>query len=75
MSVKEYPKEKRALGSILDDKAGRLGDKIFIYYKDKTVTYGELSEITNRIANTFIHKLGVKAIMDQIVSSQLKSRL
>ena len=44
----------------MDDKAQRLADKVFVYYKDQTVTYGELSKTTNRFANTLIHDVGVK---------------
>lgn len=60
MGIKGYPREQRTLGYILDDKAQKLADKVFIYYKDQTVTYGELSETSNRFANTLISDIGVK---------------
>jgi crotonobetaine/carnitine-CoA ligase len=44
----------------LDDKAQKLADKVFVYYKDKTLTYGELSTTSNRFANTLIHEAGVR---------------
>jgi crotonobetaine/carnitine-CoA ligase len=60
MNIKEYTNEKRTLGYILNDKAEKLRDKVFIYYEDKAVTYEELNNTTNIIANTFIHKFDVK---------------
>jgi len=58
--VKAYEKNERTLPFILEDKAKILGGKVFIYYEDKTVTYGELNEKANSLANMLIQKMGVQ---------------
>lgn len=58
--MKKYEHGERAMSFILDDKAKTLGDKVFVRHKEDRVTYGELSQGSNRIANFFVHELGVK---------------
>ena len=58
--MKEYEHDDRVMPFILDDKAKTLGDKMFVRHKEDRVTYGELSEASNRVANTFTKELGVK---------------
>lgn len=58
--MKKYEHGERAMSFILDDKAKTLGDKVFVRHKEDRVTYGELSQGSNKIANFFVHKLGVK---------------
>lgn len=58
--MKEYPFSRQTLGQILEDKADTCGDKAFLQYEEgKEVTYREVNEITNKIANGFI-RLGLK---------------
>ncbi|MFH1351229.1 MAG: class I adenylate-forming enzyme family protein [Pseudomonadota bacterium] len=45
---------------MLEDKAQPLKDKVFAYYKDETLTYEELNDKANRIANSLIKEMGVK---------------
>jgi crotonobetaine/carnitine-CoA ligase len=50
----------RTLRQIIEDKAETCGDKTFLQYEEgKEVTYREVNEITNRIANGF-YSLGLK---------------
>jgi crotonobetaine/carnitine-CoA ligase len=58
--VRVYEKNERTLPFILEDKAKTLGEKVFIYSEDKNVTYGELNEKANRIANILIHRMGIQ---------------
>lgn len=51
--------EKNVLGRLIEDKVEKNGDKPFLYFEDQTITYGQMNEITNRIANGFI-RMGVK---------------
>jgi crotonobetaine/carnitine-CoA ligase len=58
--IKEYPFSQQTLGQILEDKAGMYGDKAFLQYEEgREVTYREVNEITNRIANG-LRRLGLK---------------
>ena len=57
--MKEYEHDERVMSSILDDKAKVLGDKVFVRYREERLTYAELSEGSNRIANFLIQELGV----------------
>ena len=57
--MKKYEHSERVMSFILDDKAETLGDKVFVRHKEDRVTYRELSQGSNRIANFFIHELNV----------------
>jgi len=57
--MKEYPFEERTIGHILEDKARAIGEKIFCLHGDLRVTYQEMNERANRVANSLIN-LGVK---------------
>jgi len=58
--MKEYPFSQQTLGQLLEDKAETGGDKAFLQYEEGNgVTYREVNEITNRIANGLI-RLGLK---------------
>jgi len=57
--MKDYEWNERALGTILQEKAKTNKNKVFLYYKDQEITYEELNETVNRVANGFLH-LGVK---------------
>ena len=52
MKMKEYPFRQQTLGQIIGDKAETHGDKAFLQYEEgKEITYREVDEVTNRIAN------------------------
>ena len=57
--MKEYRFEERTIGHILEDKARTIGEKIFCLHGDLKVTYQEMNERANRVANSFI-SLGIK---------------
>ena len=40
----------RVLGELIDDRGKRLGDKIFLRFKDQTFTYDEINRYSNRCA-------------------------
>ena len=46
-------------GELLEEKAKKNKDKVFLYFEDKKVTYKEINDIANRVANGFL-KLGVQ---------------
>ncbi|MGA2464792.1 MAG: ATP-dependent acyl-CoA ligase [Thermodesulfobacteriota bacterium] len=43
----------RVLGELIEDRAKRLGDKIFLRFKDQNISYNEINRYTNRCANAF----------------------
>ncbi|MHA1679369.1 MAG: class I adenylate-forming enzyme family protein [Promethearchaeota archaeon] len=49
----------RNLNEVLDEKARDLGDKVFIKYEDKTLTYAAFHEAVLKLANVFT-SLGAK---------------
>jgi crotonobetaine/carnitine-CoA ligase len=57
--VREYWGNQRTLGYMLHDIAKDNLKKVFVFFKEEKVTYGELDEGTNRIANALL-AMGVK---------------
>jgi crotonobetaine/carnitine-CoA ligase len=57
-TMKIYPLRERVLGHIVADKAKLHGDRVFIRYGERTVTYYDLDLQSNRIANS-LASLGV----------------
>jgi acyl-coenzyme A synthetase/AMP-(fatty) acid ligase len=62
---KEYKYEKfisqyyNITSKLVDENVEKgLGDKVAIYYKDKTYTYREMQQLINRVGNA-LHILGV----------------
>lgn len=51
--------ETRELGALLEEKAGKVSDKIFFYFEDKQYTYQDTNRYANQIANGY-RSLGVK---------------
>jgi crotonobetaine/carnitine-CoA ligase len=51
--------KKRVFGSILDDKAHKHPDRVYVKFKDQSITYANLSKTTNIFANAYA-SLGVK---------------
>lgn len=47
------------LGELIEDRAERLGDKIFLRFKDQNITYNEINRYANRCANGF-RRLGIQ---------------
>ena len=46
-------------GELLDDRANKNGDRIFLYFKKQTYTYNDMNRYANRCANAFLQQ-GVK---------------
>ncbi len=59
MKDHEYEGNKRVWGAILEDKADKNKEKVFLYFKDEKVTYRQLNENVNRMANGY-SSLGIK---------------
>jgi carnitine-CoA ligase len=57
--MKEYKYEERTVGSVLEDKARTIGEKIYFLHGDQKITYREMNENANRVANSLIN-LGIK---------------
>jgi crotonobetaine/carnitine-CoA ligase len=48
----------QVLGELINDRAKRNGNKTFLFFKDKKITYEEINRFSNRCANGF-QKLGI----------------
>jgi crotonobetaine/carnitine-CoA ligase len=46
-----HPMRERVLGRLAAEKAALHGERPFIFFKDRAVSYGELDELSNRLAN------------------------
>jgi len=46
--------DERIWGSILDGKAKKNKDKVYVYFKDQKVTYAQFNEYANRVANGYL---------------------
>lgn len=44
------------LGELLEDRAQRNGDRIFLRFKDQAFTYNEMNRYANRCANAFLNQ-------------------
>jgi crotonobetaine/carnitine-CoA ligase len=53
--MKKYEFEKRTLGYALEDKARSMGDKILLLHENLKITYKEMNENANRVANSFLN--------------------
>ena len=47
-------KAPRVLGELVEDRAGRNTDRVFLRFKDRTFTYDEMNRFSNRCANAFL---------------------
>jgi len=47
------------LRELVEKQAEKYQDKIFLYWKDTTVSYKQLNELTNKVAN-FLYDLGIR---------------
>jgi carnitine-CoA ligase len=43
----------RVLGELIEERAMRLGDKVFLRFKDQVITYKDIHLISNRFGNAF----------------------
>jgi crotonobetaine/carnitine-CoA ligase len=48
------------LGELIEDRARRNGERIFLHFKDRTYTYEEMNRYANRCANAFLQQGMVK---------------
>jgi len=49
--MKNYPLQERVVGQVVADKAALHGERPFIFFEDRTISYRELDETSNRLAN------------------------
>ena len=56
--MKVYPMQERVLGQVVAEKAALHGDRVFIRFEDRTLTYRDLDRLSNRLANG-LTRLGV----------------
>ena len=47
------------LRELVENQAEKFKDKIFLYWKDTTVSYKQLNELSNRVAN-LLYELGIR---------------
>ncbi|MBM4332582.1 MAG: ATP-dependent acyl-CoA ligase [Deltaproteobacteria bacterium] len=57
--IKSYPVPERTVGQILEDKAKRNQEKVFLFYEDQQITYQQTNERANIASNSFL-SLGLK---------------
>jgi len=48
------------LRELVETQAEKYGDKVFIYWKDETVSYAKLNEVTNKVANFLYNDIGIR---------------
>lgn len=57
--MRDYELEERTIGRILADKADRIGERTFLIWQGRKITYSEIEAMTNRYANGFTaHGIG-----------------
>ena len=45
------------LRELVENQAKKYKDKVFLYWKDITISYSQLNELTNRVANFYRYLL------------------
>ena len=58
-SMQEYAKSDRVLANIIEDKARQYPDHVVFQFRDEPITFGELNDKINQVANGF-QDIGVK---------------
>tara|TARA_R100000005_G_scaffold96271_1_gene81969 strand:- start:8182 stop:9828 length:1647 start_codon:yes stop_codon:yes gene_type:complete len=58
--ILDVPKDARTLGNIVRHKAEKNGDKTYLRFGEREISYREFHEITNRLAHG-LQNLGIKA--------------
>lgn len=51
--MRDYDTDDRTIGRVLADKAARCGDRPFLRFAGRVISYAQLEEMTNRYANGF----------------------
>ena len=49
----DYELQQRTIGRILAEKAQRIGERTFLIWDGRRISYAELEALTNRYANGF----------------------
>jgi len=57
--MKEYKFEERTIGRIVEDKAKTIGEKVYLLHDNVKITYREINEGANSIANSLLN-MGIK---------------
>lgn len=57
--MRDYATRQRILGYLLEEKAARNRDRVFICFRDQEITFGQVDEMANRVANGFL-RLGIR---------------
>ncbi len=53
--MRDHPTQERVLGAVLEEQAGRLGERIFLNFKGQAeLSYQELNKRANLFANSFL---------------------
>lgn len=47
------------IGKLVENQAEKFGDRVFLYWEDMTITYSQLNELTNKVAN-LLYDLGIR---------------
>jgi len=47
------------LRELVESQANKYLDKVFLYWKEITISYSQLNEFTNKVAN-FLYDLGIR---------------
>src|SRR3989304_2379572 len=58
--MKTYEGDQRTLPFILADKTKTIGHKVMVRDQDRSLTYAEVEEKSNRMANTLFNEAGVR---------------
>ena len=53
-------KVPQVLGELIEDRAARNGDRVFLRFKDQKFTYNEMNRFANRCANALTDRHVVK---------------
>ena len=48
------------LRELVEGQAEKYKDKVFLYWKDETVSYAQLNELTNKVANFLYNDIGIR---------------
>jgi len=43
-----------SIGSLLDDAARKYGEKTFVFFKDEEISFREMNDLANKVANAFL---------------------
>jgi len=49
-------------GSLLDDGARKYGEKTFVFFKDEEISFRQMNDLANKVANAFLSE-GMKEVI------------